>query len=222
MTSPPQGIAAIFYDLDNCLFPTASFPLSIVNAEFDKLRALNQKEDFLPPEVLDRALQECWVAPMDLIADTYGFPLPLIDAAARLFSAMPVPNNLKPYEDISAITTFPGMRFLVTTGYRAFQSRKIAALDISRYFDAIHIDGLDDDVRKGKETLFRELIATHHLDTKEVIVIGDNPDSEIAAGNRIGLSTVQILRSGVKKGSNAHYYINNLFDLPSVIKDYFE
>lgn len=41
----------------------------------------------------------------------------------------------------------------------------------------------------------------------EVLVVGDNPDSEIEAGNRLGLRTVQVLRPGVPRGNNATHYI---------------
>jgi FMN phosphatase YigB (HAD superfamily) len=55
------------------------------------------------------------------------------------------------------------------------------------------------------------------LRPEEVIVVGDNPDSEIEAGNRLGMKTVQILRPGVPRGSNATFYVNNLEELKSLL-----
>jgi putative hydrolase of the HAD superfamily len=34
------------------------------------------------------------------------------------------------------------------------------------------------------------------LSPEEVVIVGDNPDSEIEVGNRLGIRTVQILRPG--------------------------
>jgi FMN phosphatase YigB (HAD superfamily) len=47
--------------------------------------------------------------------------------------------------------------------------------------------------------------------------VGDNPDSEIEAGNRLGITTVQILRLGVPHGNNATQYIHDLAELKGLL-----
>jgi putative hydrolase of the HAD superfamily len=51
-----------------------------------------------------------------------------------------------------------------------------------------------------------------------VLVVGDNPDSEIEAGNRLGIPTVQVLRPGVPHGNNATRYIHDLVELKGLLK----
>ncbi len=48
-------------------------------------------------------------------------------------------------------------------------------------------------------------------------MVGDNPDSEIEAGNVVGMLTVQILREGVPRGSNARHYIHHLGELKELL-----
>ena len=49
-------------------------------------------------------------------------------------------------------------------------------------------------------------------------MVGDNPDSEIEAGNRLGMETVQILRPGVPRADNATYYIQTLAELKAILQ----
>jgi FMN phosphatase YigB (HAD superfamily) len=51
-----------------------------------------------------------------------------------------------------------------------------------------------------------------------VLVVGDNPKSEIEAGNRLGMPTVQILRPGVARGATATHYIHELSELLAIIE----
>jgi putative hydrolase of the HAD superfamily len=48
-------------------------------------------------------------------------------------------------------------------------------------------------------------------------VVGDNPEAEIAAGNRLGIQTVQTLRAGVPRADNATFYIHTLAELPELL-----
>lgn len=105
----------------------------------------------------------------------------------------------------------------VTYGFRRLQDSKIRALGFEQLFDAIHVDAIDEADRKGKQGIFKEIIDTSRLDPAEVLVVGDNPDSEIESGNRLGARTAQILRAGVSRGSNATHYIHSLAELKELM-----
>jgi HAD superfamily hydrolase (TIGR01509 family) len=107
----------------------------------------------------------------------------------------------------------PVRRFLVTSGFRRLQESKVRALGFTGWFTAIHIDAIDEPERKGKHGIFQELLVAHGLPPEAVLVVGDNPDSEIEAGNRLGMKTIQILRPGVPRGDNAATHIHNLREL---------
>jgi FMN phosphatase YigB (HAD superfamily) len=57
----------------------------------------------------------------------------------------------------------------------------------------------------------------HNLIAEKTYVIGDNPNSEISAGNNLNLKTIQILRHNIKKGHNAKYYISSFEELKNII-----
>lgn len=48
--------------------------------------------------------------------------------------------------------------------------------------------------------------------------MGDNSESEIAAGNRLGMQTVQILRPGVPAGPGTTYQIHSLAELKLLLR----
>jgi len=54
---------------------------------------------------------------------------------------------------------------------------------------------------------------THQLAPREVLVVGDNPDSEIAAGNKMGMATIQTLRPGGLASPAATHPIRTLAEL---------
>ena len=52
-----------------------------------------------------------------------------------------------------------------------------------------------------------------------MIVVGDNPDSEIEVGNKLGIRTVQILRPGVPHGDMATHHISTLAELKAMVQN---
>jgi len=51
-------------------------------------------------------------------------------------------------------------------------------------------------------------------------VVGDDPDSEIAAGNRLGIPTVQIQRPAIPRAANALHHIRSLTELPDIMEQH--
>lgn len=97
------------------------------------------------------------------------------------------------------------------------QESKVRALGFANWFAAIYIDAIDEPERKGKQGIFQELLATHRLSPDEVLVVGDNPDFEIEAGNRLGMKTIQILRPGVPRSERVARHIHGLIELKELL-----
>ncbi|MDB5030367.1 HAD hydrolase-like protein [Mucilaginibacter sp.] len=57
----------------------------------------------------------------------------------------------------------------------------------------------------------------YKLNMNQVWIVGDNPESEIAAGNELGMNTVQILRPGILESGKAHYTIQSFHELKGLI-----
>ena len=108
------------------------------------------------------------------------------------------------------------MLFLVTSGFRRLQESKVRALKIAPLFAEIHVDAIDEAQPKGKLPAFEAILTKYRLSPAEVWVVGDNPDSEIAAGNQLGMTTIQILRPGVPASSAAAHRIKDLHELKTI------
>ena len=87
------------------------------------------------------------------------------------------------------------------------------ALSITHLFTEIHIDAIDESRPIGKLQAFEAIMQMHRLTPQEVLVVGDSPDSEIAAGNKLGITSIQILRPGVPPSSAATHQIRTLAEL---------
>lgn len=208
-------IRAIIFDLDNCLSPSDAMGRDFMDPVFGAIREANRGQ--VDEEELARAFDDMWRTPLDAVAKKYGFSEEMLDAGWRVSGEMEVRGEMRGYDDLEVLRGLPVKRYLVTSGFRRKQESKIRALGIAPLFDGISVDAIDEPARKGKQGLFEEIAASGAFASKEVLVVGDHPESEIAAGNRLGMPTVQILRPGVIEGTTAKFVIRSLRELPEVM-----
>ena len=86
-------------------------------------------------------------------------------------------------------------------------------MGIGHLFSQIYVDALDEPNRLGKKGLFEKIMNDENLAADQILVVGDNSDSEIAAGNSLGITTVQTLRPDVPKSDTATFIVSNLAEL---------
>lgn len=202
---------AIIFDLDSCLAAANEVGDELFAPAFTAIRAAN--DGTVSEAALREAFAECWRCAFDFVADKYGFTAAMRAAGWVAFTRTEVNAPMYGYGDLAGLKDLPVQRFLVTSGFRRLQESKVRALGFADWFAAVHIDAIDEPARKGKLGIFQELLATHRLRPEEVLVVGDNPDSEIEAGNRLGMKTIQILRPGVPRSSAATAHIHSLVGL---------
>jgi putative hydrolase of the HAD superfamily len=208
-------IKALIFDLDNCLAPANEVGEEFYQPAFEAMR--NANLGVLSEAVLGEAFAACWRHPLDWVADQYGFSSAILSAGWQAFAALEISEPMVGYGDLAVLAELPASRFLVTSGFRRLQQSKIRALGLAQWFSVLLVDAIDEPDRKGKQGLFTLLLDVHHLKPDEVLVVGDNIDSEIEAGNRLGIATVQILRLGVPRGEGASFYIRSLHELRKLI-----
>jgi putative hydrolase of the HAD superfamily len=211
-------IRAILFDLDNCLAAADEPGPQLLAPTFEAIRKANRGT--LSEDTLERALSECWRCSLDRVAIKYGFTSEMLAAAWAANSSTEVDVPMRGYPDLGAIANLPARLFLVTSGFRRLQESKVRALAIQSRFERIIIDAIDEPDRKGKEAIFADILRSCALDPGEVLVVGDDADSEIAAGNQLGIPTVQILRTGVARANNATHYIVSLEELHRLVQEY--
>jgi FMN phosphatase YigB (HAD superfamily) len=208
-------IRAVIFDLDNCLSAAAEPGKEFLEPVFDAIRRANQGR--LSDQALADSFSDCWRHPLDFVAEKHGFAEDMLAAGWTVSARLEVAVPMRGYSDLGTLAELPVQRFLVTSGFRRLQESKVEALGFAQLFTAIYVDAIDEAGRKGKQSTFVEILYTYHLQPKEVLVVGDNPDSEIEAGNRLGITTVQILRPGVPRGNNATHYIHDLAELKGLV-----
>jgi FMN phosphatase YigB (HAD superfamily) len=211
-------VRAIIFDLDNCLSAADEPGKGLMEPVFDAIRRANHGR--LSDEALAEAFADCWRQPLDVVAEKHGFPEDMLAAGWAVYARVEVDVPMHGYGDLRTLAELPVVRFLVTSGFRRLQESKIKALGFERLFTAIYVDAIDEADRKGKQRTFEEILRVYHLRPEEVLVVGDNPDSEIQAGNRLGIRTVQVLRPGVPRGTNATHHIHDLAELKGLLKQH--
>ena len=204
-------IKALIFDLDSCLAAADEVGESLFATAFQAIRSANIGT--VPEEQLRAAFADCWRFPFDFIADKYGFSPAMRAAGFAAFKQTEVRQPMHGYGDLDALAELPAKLFLVTSGFRRLQESKVRALGIAPLFTEVHIDAIDESHPKGKLHAFEAILQRHQLSPKELLVVGDNPDSEIAAGNRLGMTTIQILRPGVPFSPAATHHIHTLGEL---------
>lgn len=205
-------IKAIVFDLDNCLSAADQIP-EVLEPVFSVIRQAN----CFSSEQLDAVILDLWRHPLDWVMQKHGFSADLQAKVWEAYKGLELPRPMRGYSDIGLLSTFEQKLFLVTSGFRRLQESKIQSLALGRYCE-VRIDAIDEPNRKGKQPIFTEILAENQLAPDEVLVVGDNPDSELQAANNLNIPSVQILRPGVPKGLNARYYVSDLTDLFRLIE----
>lgn len=93
------------------------------------------------------------------------------------------------FEDYEETKKLKGNKFLVTTGFEKLQWSKVHALGIEEDFKKIYIVDPAQSALTKKD-IFQQIMEENSLSAHEVIVIGDDPDSEIKAASALGITTV--------------------------------
>jgi len=206
----------LILDLDNCLAAANEVGEGVFKPAFEAMR--NANRGTLTDEQLAKAFEEIWRQPLDFVASKFGFSQEMLAAGWKAFSQTVIETPMKGYGDLAVLQELPFELYLVTSGFRGLQESKVKALQIADLFRGIEIDAIDEDDRKGKQGVFASILERKELKPEEVIVVGDNPDSEIEAGNRLGIRTVQILRPGVLRANNATFYIETFHELKTLLE----
>lgn len=215
MTREPTPIDAVIFDLDNCLADATEVGSALVAPMFAAIRAANDGR--LTEAALERAFDDSWRMALDAVGEKHGFSAAMLDAGWAVARELAVTAPMRGYPDLRVLRELHVPLFLVTSGFRRLQESKIDALGLRDVVTAF-VDAIDEPDRAGKRGLFARIVAAHGFEPGRVLVVGDNPESEIAAGNALGMPTVQLLRPGVVRAAGARHYLGDLHELRTLIE----
>ncbi|UKN00228.1 HAD family hydrolase [Paracrocinitomix mangrovi] len=205
-------LKAIIYDLDHTLFDPHTIDKGIFNFVFKFLKE-NQK-----------------VAQEDIEHDFFTISLnafiekhvetSIHEAFVEILRTIPPLGKLNLYESEVPVCKDGITNYLVTSGLREYQNNKIDSLGIRNWFAEIFIDDPFESMWTDKQEIFEYIIQSYNYKPKELLIVGDNPNSEIAAGNRLGITTIQILRKGIQAAKNADFHMKSVGEVNEYILEH--
>jgi len=175
---------AIIFDLDNTIYLVSS----IGNRLFSSLFALISESGEYSGD-LDKLKAEIMRRPFQYVAEEFGFSDKLKHSCFEHLKNLTYDSDIVPVENYETIRDFSCLKFLVTTGFTTLQNSKIEHLGIKNDFEKIFI--IDpSETAKTKRDIFKRILIDYELKLDEVLVVGDDLNSEIKAAKELGIESV--------------------------------
>ena len=200
---------ALFFDLDDTIYPTKSVVDSMYHDLFELLRGGVNSDTF------ENIRKDILTTPFHVIADRYALDQKLKDEGLKMSLYMTYDGPMEPFEDYAFTRAIEMDKFLITAGYVPLQKSKIKQLGIAEDFNEIFIP---DPYRSTltKTDLFEQIMRKYNYAPDEILVIGDNPETELAAAKTLCIETYLYDYEGKYSPALANYYgkcYDNLRDI---------
>lgn len=174
----------LILDLDNTIYPVYSIGNELFRTLFELIEQSNAYEGSL--ELVKRDIMR---KPFQVVASLYGFSAALTQAGVELLKDLEYNGPIRPFDDYDLVKNYPQIKFLVTTGFQKLQWSKIRGMQIEKDFLDIRIvDPMNS--FQTKKDVFVDLIRKYDMNKEELMVIGDDPHSELKAANELGIDAI--------------------------------
>lgn len=205
-------IKAIIYDLDNTIFPVSAIGDKLFGPVFNLIAESGQHNDSL--DAIKYAIMR---TPFRIVAARNNFSDELTLKAIELQETLTFDEAIDTFEDYPEIRNIDAERFLVTTGFRNMQLSKINQLGIEHDFKEVHVVN---PVVSSKKEVFAGILERYGYTNTEVLVVGDDPESEIKAAKELGIATVLYEKNNITDAKEADYRIENFKELKAIYESY--
>lgn len=179
---------ALILDLDNTIYPVNSISENLFAGLF---AILDQHKEIInagEAGKVDKIKDEMTRRPFQYIVDEFSLNEEVSDKMTDILRNMAYSQPMAPFDDYQHVRAIPLDKFLVTTGYPKLQWSKVRMLGIEADFKHIHI--VDPDVsQQTKKDVFAEIMQVHNYAPGDLLIIGDDPESEIKAAKTLGIDT---------------------------------
>ncbi|MCX2495583.1 HAD family hydrolase [Pedobacter sp. PF22-3] len=172
-----------FIDLDNTIYFTKQNEEQLMGELYRFLESMDlgiSKEDFR------LAKQEMLRTPFLKVAEKYHFKKETMPEVISYLQNRSVNQPLKPSDDYHYIKSLIGRKFIVTAGFPKQQQSKVKMLGIADDFEEVHVVDVS---TSNKKKTFEMLIDQHQLNKDDILIIGDDAESEIKFGLELGITT---------------------------------
>lgn len=175
---------AIILDLDNTIYLVSS----IGNVLFKSLFQLITESGEYSGN-LDEIKAEIMRRPFQFVANDFAFSENLKAKCLEHLENLTYEKRIDPVENYETIREISCKKFLVTTGFPKLQNSKIDRLGIKNDFEKIYIIDPGTTTRT-KRDIFKKILVDNSFKIEEVLVVGDDLNSEIKAANELGIESV--------------------------------
>jgi putative hydrolase of the HAD superfamily len=192
---------AILFDLDDTLYPERDYVLSGLRAVASWAEGrlgIPTERGFLQLKALfERGVRgntfDVWVG------DHGRMDGELVAAMVDVYRTHQ--PALRPFPEVPALLTELRRRYLlglVSDGYGDVQRRKLMALGVARYFDAVVLsDELGSNAWKpSPQPFIAALERLGGIDPRDAVYVADNPTKDFLGARRAGLASIRVRRLG--------------------------
>ena len=176
---------ALIFDLDNTIYPVSSITEHLFQ---DLFNLISQTSSGISGEDQQSAKYELTRRPFHLVAEKFNFSDELKNYGTELLESVEYDLPIQAFHDYHSVKTITLKKFLVTIGFTKLQRSKIKMLGIAADFDEIHIVDPELSVQTKKD-VFGDIMNRHSYNPEDLLVIGDDPESEIKAAIALGIDT---------------------------------
>lgn len=205
------------YDLDNTIYRESDYLYEIIKI-FSNLFNLNINQDissYFIEENLNRRQK-------DLLSNLYNLCYKRQisnhehEILFKIYSSAKVRINIfYKMSDVLKLSKKYGYNILCTNGKRLVQENKIKLLGIEKFFDRIIIL---EDFFKQKPNPAEIKKRINKIEHRGIIVIGDDPLTDVLLAKNMGAISIRIKRGFYKKElCNADYEVDNIFRLKYIL-----
>ena len=180
----------LFIDLDNTIYPVSS----IGDALFQPVLELIGNEPSLIDN-MEAIKMDMMRRPFQKVAKDFNFSKSLMQEVLDQLAETVCIGPMQTFDDYDQLRSLSQIKFLITTGFTKMQRSKVHLLQIEDDFKEIHIVDPQQS-RRTKKDVFLDLMNRYELSKGSILVIGDDPNSELKAASELNLDTVLFDRIG--------------------------
>jgi putative hydrolase of the HAD superfamily len=204
-------IKLLIFDLDNTLFDTYNqLGIEVLDKMIERMKKFG-----LTKEQESALRQKYHITGFRILAEQLGFSDEMKTIGIETYKSMDL-TKIKPFDDVKLIPALKQKKTLVTSGLIDVQMRKVEILGLNGVFDEVVVD--ESSSHENKQRIFAGMMKKYNAKPAETMIIGDNPESELAAGNNLGIITVQILRRPDMLKGKADYHVKDLHEVEKILK----
>ena len=175
----------LIFDLDNTIYPVNSIADELFESLFS---VVEEYRDMLGNDQLGHIKDEFTRHPYQVVAEKYQFSDELKQKGLNHLQNITYNKPMTAYDGYHEIIALPHQKFLVTTGFTKLQNSKVQMLGIADHFTEIHI--VDPQIApRTKQEVFAQIMSDYNYNPLDILVIGDDPASEIKAAKALGIDT---------------------------------